>query len=73
MLAEPTFNGLRISLSDKDRFIYNEGKPDLFSDVIKGAQLNNELIDLDVKTNFRLKCDNWWVVEWKILTCRSYI
>lgn len=49
MLAEPTFNGLRISLSDKDRFIYNEGKPDLFSDVIKGAQLNNELIDLDVK------------------------
>jgi hypothetical protein len=48
MLAEPTFNGLRLSLSESSRLIYGE-KPNIWSRNIESVGLHNENIDIDVK------------------------
>jgi len=48
MLASPTFNGLRLSLSESSRLKYGE-KPDLWSECIEDVSLSNEKIDVDVK------------------------
>ena len=49
MLAEPTFNGLRLSLSEQSRLIYSVEKPKFWSENIKSIKLNKDNIDIDVK------------------------
>jgi len=49
MLAEPTFNGLRLSLSEQSRLIYSVDKPKFWSENIKSIKLNRDNIDIDVK------------------------
>ncbi len=48
MLAEPTFDGLRLSLSESSRLCY-EDKPDLWVECIHQVKLKNEHIDIDIK------------------------
>lgn len=48
MLALPTFNGFRLSLSESSRFVYSYNKPDTWSEYIKKVHLKNEQIDIDV-------------------------
>lgn len=47
MLASPTFNGLRLSLSESSRLRYGE-KPDLWAECIQHVSLKNGSIDIDV-------------------------
>ncbi|ALO44899.1 hypothetical protein [Pseudohongiella spirulinae] len=47
MLASPTFNGLRLSLSESSRLVYGE-KPDSWTEFIQSASLHNDNIHIDV-------------------------
>lgn len=47
MMAIPTFNGLRLSLSESSRFEYGD-KPDSWAEYIRSASLKNDMIDIDV-------------------------
>lgn len=47
MLASPTFNGLRLSLSESDRLVYGE-RPDSWAEYIQRVSLTNEMISIDV-------------------------
>lgn len=47
MLAEPTFNGLRVSLSESSRLIYGD-KPNMWAECIHRVELKNDHIDIDV-------------------------
>ena len=47
MLASPTFNGLRLSLSESSRLMYGE-KPDSWAECIQHVSLKNDKIDIDV-------------------------
>lgn len=47
MLASPTFNGLRLSLSESSRLRYGD-KPDTWAECIQHVLLKNEKIDIDV-------------------------
>lgn len=49
MFAEPSFDGLRLSLSESSRFIYSQEIPSIWSESIKSATLSNEKIEIDVK------------------------
>jgi len=49
MLAEPTFNGLRLSLSEQSRLIYSKDKPKIWSENIKSISHDKENIEIDVK------------------------
>lgn len=49
MMAEPTFDGVRLSLSEASRLIYSKNKPNEWCEYIKGANLVNDEIDIDVK------------------------
>ncbi len=46
MLASPTFNGLRLSLSESSRLVYGD-KPDSWFEYIESASLKNDNIDID--------------------------
>ncbi|MFA5603997.1 MAG: ATPase [Bacilli bacterium] len=48
MLATPTFDGLRLSLSESSRLTYSNEKPEISSQFIKSCYLKNELVDIDV-------------------------
>lgn len=48
MLSSPTFNGLRLSLSEASRFRYGD-RPDAWSECIQKVYLNNKMINIDVK------------------------
>ncbi len=48
MFAEPTFDGLRLSLSEKTRFCYSKVKPNSWSEYIKSVRLKSDGIDIDV-------------------------
>lgn len=48
MFADPTFDGLRLSLSEKTRLFYSIQKPRSWSEYIKSVHLKNERIDLDI-------------------------
>lgn len=48
MLARPTFDGLRLSLSESSRLHYGE-KPDIWSECIQHVSLKNGNIDIDTK------------------------
>lgn len=49
MLAKPTFNGLRLSLSEQSRLIYSEEKPKIWSENIKTIKHERENIEIDVE------------------------
>ena len=49
MLAEPTFNGLRLSLSESSRLIYSNEKPNIWSENIKSVKLSRDNIEIDVE------------------------
>lgn len=49
MLAKPTFNGLRLSLSEQSRLIYSEVKPKFWSETIKTIKHTKENIEIDVE------------------------
>jgi len=46
MLASPTFNGLRLSLSESSRLVYGD-KPDSWAECIQHVLLKNDRIDID--------------------------
>ena len=48
MLASPTFNGLRLSLSESSRLVYGK-KPDSWTEYIESVFLDTENINIDVK------------------------
>lgn len=48
ILAKPTFNGLRLSLSEQSRLIYSNEKPKLWSETIKSVKHQRDNIDIDV-------------------------
>lgn len=48
MFAEPTFDGLRISLSESSRLIYSDTKPSKWAEYIKEIKIDNEYLDIDV-------------------------
>jgi len=47
MMASPTFNGLRLSLSESSRLKYGK-KPDTWAEFIEHVSLKNDNIDIDV-------------------------
>ena len=49
MYAEPTFSGLRLSLSESSRLCYDNTPPIHLMEYIEKVELNNELVDIDVK------------------------
>lgn len=49
MLAKPTFNGLRLSLSEQSRLIYSEDKPKIWSENIKSIKHSKDNIEIDVE------------------------
>lgn len=48
MFAEPTFDGLRLSLSESSRLVVQKDKPEVRTDHIGHISLKNEHIDIDV-------------------------
>lgn len=46
MLASPTFNGLRLSLSESARLVYGT-RPDTWAEYIRHVSLSNEFLDID--------------------------
>ena len=48
MLADPTFDGLRLSLSERSRLVYSQNKPDSWSENIDSVRYTNEKLDIDV-------------------------
>jgi len=48
MLAQPTFDGLRLSLSESSRLIYLKAKPELWSENIKAVKHKKENIEIDI-------------------------
>jgi DNA repair ATPase RecN len=49
MLALPTFDGLRLSLSESSRLVYSRTKPDNWSEFISKVQLSDDEVDIDVE------------------------
>lgn len=45
MLAQPTYSGLRISLSESNRLYYQKEKPEISTQIIKSCELKNDKID----------------------------
>lgn len=48
MMAEPTYDGVRLSLSESSRLFYQKEKPHIQCEHIGRVQLQNALIDIDV-------------------------
>lgn len=48
MMAEPTFQGLRLSLSERTRLFYQKEEPSFSEDYVKSCSLKNDLIDIEV-------------------------
>ena len=49
MFSEPTFEGFRLSLSEKSRLVYSSQKPESWSENIEYVKFCNEKLDIDVK------------------------
>lgn len=49
MFAQPTFEGFRLSLSEKSRLVYANIKPNSWSEKIKSVKYKNEKLDIDVE------------------------
>lgn len=54
MYAESTFDGLRLSLSERSRLVYNSHKPTSWSLNIERAFLKNENVDIDINFSYGL-------------------
>ncbi|MBU1020835.1 MAG: ATPase [Firmicutes bacterium] len=48
MFAEPTYNGLRLSLSDSQRLKYINEKPESWAEFIRSVVLNTNRVDINV-------------------------
>ena len=48
MFAEPSFAGVRLSLSESSRLVYQKERPEIKADHITRVKLQNEHIDIDV-------------------------
>lgn len=48
MFANPTFEGLRLSLSEKSRLVYQREKPKSWAEYIEQVKYSNDKIDIDV-------------------------
>lgn len=48
ILSHPTFEGLRLALSESTRLIYSETKPESWAEYIRSAKLQSERADVDV-------------------------
>lgn len=48
MLAQPTYDGLRLSLSESSRLIYSKTKPELWSENIKKVKHKKDNIEIDI-------------------------
>lgn len=48
MFASPTFDGFRLSLSEKSRFCYNEKKPESWCEKIESVKCKSEKLDIDI-------------------------
>lgn len=48
MMAQPTFQGLRLSLSERTRLFYQKEEPSFNDDYVKSCSLINDLIDIKV-------------------------
>lgn len=48
MLAQPTYEGLRLSLSESSRLIYSKTKPELWSENIKAVKHKKENIEINI-------------------------
>lgn len=48
MFANPTFEGLRLSLSEKSRLVYQQEKPNSWAEYIEQVKYSNDKIDIDV-------------------------
>lgn len=48
MFASPTFEGLRLSLSESTRLVYSDVMPTLWNEYIGKVKLNNEKIAIDI-------------------------
>ena len=49
IFSEPTFEGFRLSLSEKSRLVYSQDKPKSWSENIEWVKYNNESLDIDIK------------------------
>lgn len=49
MFSEPTFEGFRLSLSERARLVYCQKKPQSWSENIDCVKYNNDKLDIDVK------------------------
>ncbi len=49
ILSEPTFEGLKIALSEKSRLIYSKEKPEIYEEYIKEYKIKNDKLNIDVK------------------------
>lgn len=49
MLAKPTFNGLRLSLSEQSRLIYSEDKPKIWSKILSQLSIVKTMCEIDVE------------------------
>lgn len=54
MFASPTFEGLRLSLSESTRLVYTDKMPQLWNEYIGTVALRNERIEMNVKLTPRL-------------------
>lgn len=48
MFSRPTFEGFRLSLSERSRLVYSQEKPTLWSENIERVSYRNEKLDIDV-------------------------
>ena len=48
MFSQPTFEGFRLSLSERSRLVYSQDKPTLWSENIESVSYRNEVLDIDV-------------------------
>lgn len=49
MLAEPTFSGLRLSLSEQSRLVYSPTKPKFYSENIQSVSHKKDNIEIDIE------------------------
>ena len=49
MFSEPTFEGFRLSLSEKSRLVYSHEKPESWSESIECVKFRNDKLDIDVQ------------------------
>lgn len=49
MFSEPTFEGFRLSLSEKSRLVYSQTKPESWSENIEKVNYKNDKLDIDAQ------------------------